>query len=97
MSARIEPQQLHTEGVVQPPEELMNALRKGNSIVLVTTNTGNPAVGLHGAGNPLWVLEGFTDQAAHYFIDNFVEPYGYAPADELAGVWIRNTTNKEPP
>lgn len=82
---------------MQPPEKFIEALRQGIDITLTTTSTGSPTVGARDTASTLWILEGFTDQAAHYFVDNFVEPYGYAPANGLTGVWIRTSTSKKQP
>lgn len=35
----------------------------------------------------LWVLEGFTLASARRFLDNYLEPFGYAPMVDNPNVW----------
>ncbi len=35
----------------------------------------------------LWELEGFTLKSARYFLDNYLEPFGYEPTVDNPDVW----------
>lgn len=74
------------------PERMNEATAAQTAICLKLNACGTPAAfTLDAQGRPveeLWALDGFELTAARYFLDNFLEPLGYAPIHDGDAMWL---------
>lgn len=80
---------------MKPPKSLCEAISNNATFTLRVTESGTPTLYSSESNRALWPLNDFSFEAARYFVDNYLEEFGYIPDESNPNTWIRGETTRK--
>lgn len=80
---------------MKPPKSLYKEISNNAPLTLRTTKSGTPTLYSSKTDGALWSLNDFSFEAARYFVDNYLEEFGYTPDEDNPNTWIRGHLSEQ--